>query len=81
MAYGHAERNLAAIRLLEAETGELVRAEPQLALDQPAGWEEVSQQQATLAELGTCSCGDRGAELPGVPPSRRPGPPKSRQLS
>jgi hypothetical protein len=29
MAYGHAERNLAALRLLEAETEELLRSLPQ----------------------------------------------------
>jgi hypothetical protein len=34
MAYGHAERNLAAIRQLEAETRELLSGLPQLDLEQ-----------------------------------------------
>ena len=37
MAYGHAERTLAAIRRLEAETAELLRGLPQLDAEQ-SGW-------------------------------------------
>jgi hypothetical protein len=36
MAYGHAERNLALIRQLEAETRELLDSIPQLDPEQPA---------------------------------------------
>jgi hypothetical protein len=41
MAYGHAERNLAVIRRLEAETEELLRSLEQLVPDQRA-WPEDS---------------------------------------
>ena len=36
MAYGHAERNLAAIRQLEAEAGRLLASPPQLEHEQSA---------------------------------------------
>ena len=39
MAYGHAERNLALIRQLEAETSQLLDSLPQLNHEQPA-WTE-----------------------------------------
>lgn len=43
MAYGHAERNLAVIRRLEAETGteteQLIRSQEQPVLDEPASSE------------------------------------------
>jgi hypothetical protein len=41
MAYGHAERTLAAIRLLEAETRELLDGLPQLDPEQ-SQWREVT---------------------------------------
>jgi hypothetical protein len=43
MAYGHAERNLALIRQLEAETGQLLQSLPQ---------QDGPGEQAFLAELG-----------------------------
>jgi hypothetical protein len=36
MAYGHAERNLAVIRRLEAETERLIRSQEQPLSDEPA---------------------------------------------
>ena len=42
MAYGHAERTLAAIRLLEAETRELLDGLPQLDPEQSHWRQEVS---------------------------------------
>ena len=41
MAYGHAERTLAAIRLLEAETSELLDGLPQLDPEQAQWRQEV----------------------------------------
>jgi len=43
MAYGHAERTLAAIRLLEAETAELLRGLPQLDAEQSRWLAEWAQ--------------------------------------
>jgi len=42
MAYGHAERTLAAIRLLEAETRELLDGLPQLDPEQSQWRQEVT---------------------------------------
>jgi len=42
MAYGHAERTLAAIRLLEAETRDLLDGLPQLDPDQAQWRQEVT---------------------------------------
>jgi hypothetical protein len=42
MAYGHAERNLALIRQLEAETRQLLDSFPQLDYEQPGGPEEAN---------------------------------------
>jgi hypothetical protein len=43
MAYGHAERNLALIRQLEAETRQLLDRFPQLDYEQ-SGWPEEGDQ-------------------------------------
>ena len=43
MAYGHAERTLAAIRLIEAETAEFLRSLPQLNAGQSRWLREVTQ--------------------------------------
>jgi hypothetical protein len=43
MAYGHAERNLAAIRQLEAETRESLSGLPQLDLEQLQWLEETAE--------------------------------------
>jgi hypothetical protein len=43
MAYGHAERNLAAIRQLEAETRELLSGLPQLDLEQLQWLQETAE--------------------------------------
>ena len=56
MAYGHAERTLAAIRLLEAETRELLDGLPQLDSEQLQWRQEVTAPrpqrcQPALAEL------------------------------
>jgi hypothetical protein len=56
MAYGHAERTLAAIRLLEAETRELLDDLPQLDREQSQWRQEVTARrphrgQPALAEL------------------------------
>jgi hypothetical protein len=52
MAYGHAERNLALIRQLEAETRQLCGSLPQLDQEQSAWLEELDQEQsAWLDEL------------------------------
>jgi hypothetical protein len=42
VAYGHAERTLAAIRQLEAETAELLRMLPQLDAEQSSWLQEVT---------------------------------------
>lgn len=42
MAYGHAERNLALIRQLEAETRQLLDSLSQLDQEQPARLEEAN---------------------------------------
>ena len=42
-AYGHAERTLAAIRLIEAETAESLRSLPQLNAEQSRWLQEVTQ--------------------------------------
>jgi hypothetical protein len=42
VAYGHAERNLALIRQLEAETGQLLDSLSQLDQEQPARLEEAN---------------------------------------
>jgi hypothetical protein len=42
MAYGHAERNLATIRRLEAETSQLADSPAQLDQEQPAGTPEIA---------------------------------------
>jgi hypothetical protein len=47
MAYGHAERTLAAIRLLEAETRELLRSQDQLDPEQ-AQWLRDAAESASL---------------------------------
>ena len=57
MAYGHAERNLAAIRLLEAQTEELLRGLPQSGSRQPR-W---------LQQAAEASSQCPGAPMPGVP--------------
>lgn len=49
MAYGHAERTLAAIRLLEAETREFLAAQPELDAEQ-AAWLRDAAQTADIAE-------------------------------
>jgi hypothetical protein len=46
MAYGHAERTLAAIRMLVAETRELLSDEPDL----------DAEQEQWLSEEGGCGC-------------------------
>lgn len=56
MAYGHAERTLAAIRLLEAETRQLLDGLPALDREQSqwllgAGAARSQQRQLVLAEL------------------------------
>ena len=43
MVYGHAERNLAAIRQLEAETRELLSGLPQLDLEQLQWLQETAE--------------------------------------
>ena len=43
MSYGHAERTLAAIRLLEAETAELLRSLPRLDAEQSAWLQEFTK--------------------------------------
>jgi hypothetical protein len=69
MAYGHAERTLAAIRLLEAETRQLLGGLP--ALDR-----EQSQwlQEATAARSQQCRLGL--AELPAPEAAMRPPDPR-----
>ena len=57
MAYGHAERNLAAIRLLEAQTEELLRSLPQSDPTQ-SGWPHQ-------AAAASSPCPE--APTPGVP--------------
>jgi len=57
MAYGHAERTLAAIRLLEAETRELLDGLPQLDPEQLRWRQEV-------AALPSQRCQPDYAELP-----------------
>jgi hypothetical protein len=51
MAYGHAERVLAAMRLLEAETEELLDSLPQLSPEQSLWLQEVQG----AAYLRTCA--------------------------
>jgi len=53
VAYGHAERALAAIRVLEAETAELLRSLPQLD-DEQSRWldEVVAAGSRTLRRVG-----------------------------
>jgi hypothetical protein len=46
MAYGHAERNLGTIRLLEAETAELLDRLPALDAEQSAWRREVAERNA-----------------------------------
>jgi hypothetical protein len=46
MAYGHAERTLAAIQLLEAETRELLDSRPQLDPEQSQWRQEVTAQRS-----------------------------------
>jgi len=48
MAYGHAERALAAIRLLEAETRELLNGLPQLDPEQALWLREVTEERSRL---------------------------------
>jgi hypothetical protein len=50
MAYGHAERNLALIRQLEAETRQLLGSHPQLNREQ-SGWLEDAVDRARTAGL------------------------------
>jgi len=48
MAYGHAERTLAAIRLLEAETAELLDGLPELDAEQSSWRHEAAERMADL---------------------------------
>jgi len=50
MAYGHAERTLAAIRLLEAETADLLRSLPRLTAEQSGWLEELTQPEPQLRQ-------------------------------
>jgi hypothetical protein len=50
MAYGHAERNLALIRQLEAETRQLCGSLPQLDQEQSAWLEELDREQSAWLE-------------------------------
>ncbi len=63
MAYGHAERNLALIRQLEAETEELLGSLPQLDREQSA-WLRETDILNTLAAAP--------ATMPGVDFDKRP---------
>ena len=60
MAYGHAERTLAAIRLLEEETGELLDGLPQLDPEQSQWRQEVQEITAPPSRR----CQPHFAELP-----------------
>jgi len=59
VAYGHAERALAAIQALEAETAELLRSLPQLDAEQSSWLEEIMG--AGLQARGAPACSGRGA--------------------
>lgn len=65
MAYGHAERTIAAIRLLEAETRELLSSQDQLDPEQAQWLRDAKEQpQCMLARQGTItSLPDRTARI------------------
>jgi hypothetical protein len=52
MTYGHAERTLATIRLLEAETAALLRSLPRLNAEQLAWLHQVSRADRTPGAAG-----------------------------
>jgi len=74
MAYGHAERNLAAIRQLEAETRELLSGLPQLDLEQLQWLQETAEarpEPACRLETGLALLAGQPAVVP--PATVRPG--------
>jgi hypothetical protein len=60
MTYGHAERTLAAIRLLEEETAELLARQPQLDAEQRAWLHEITAAGRVLAVPETTQRASRG---------------------
>ena len=58
MAYGHAERTLAAIRLLETQTAELLRSLPRLDAEQSSWLNEAVEARSRTAHT---SAGGRPA--------------------
>jgi hypothetical protein len=66
MAYGHAERNLAAIRQLEAETGELLSGLLQLDLEQRQWLQETAD--AGPEPAMALGASRRGTNGPGLRP-------------
>ena len=72
MAYGHAERNLALIRQLEAETRQLLGSLDQLDQEQSAWLREVAAREDDRDEaqlchrLGAGGIGQRSLELAGA---------------
>jgi hypothetical protein len=75
MTYGHAERNLAALRMLEAETAELLRGQPHLDSEQSGWLREVT---GPVAPAGSRQTGrSAGSARPvenGEPPPLGPQP-------
>ena len=67
MAYGHAERNLALIRQLEAETRQLLARLPQPDQDEPA-WPEPDRQDPQAPAL---ACSHRWGPQPATLTSSR----------
>jgi hypothetical protein len=61
MAYGHAERNLAAIRRLEAETEELLSSLPQSGSGQPRWLQQTAK--ANSQQPGASAPGSRAASM------------------
>ena len=70
MAYGHAERNLTLVRLLEAETTNLLRTLEQLDPEQSAWLQDHHRSRPLRAQSAPAAAADRmmlAAESPGVP--------------
>jgi hypothetical protein len=57
MAYGHAERNLALLRQLEAETGQLLESLDQPDPEQSAWLQEVASRGAVTGSLERATTG------------------------
>jgi len=60
MAYGHAERNLALLRQLEAETGQLLESLDQPDPEQSAWLQEVASRGQVTGSLERASTGRSG---------------------